>query len=63
MSAFDPAFEVLSPADIETRRKALLERVGLSLYDLRTRAHEYQLTIQELEILRELERLEFLAGS
>lgn len=53
---------VLSPDDIETRRTELLERVGMSLYNLRDRAHDYELSLEELEVLRELERLEFLSS-
>lgn len=53
---------VLTSKDIEVRRRKLLDRVGMSLYELRERAHEYELSIEELEILRALERLEFIAG-
>ena len=48
--------------EVAERRCVLLERVGCSLYELRDRAHDYELSIEELEILRELERLEFLVG-
>lgn len=57
-----PIVNVLSQKDLERRRRELLDTVGCSLYDLRDRAHEYKLSIDELEVLRELERLEFLAG-
>lgn len=59
----EPIVNVLSPTDLQARRRDLLATVGCSLYDLRDRAHEYALSIDELEVLRELERLEFLAGS
>ncbi|MGM7671460.1 hypothetical protein [Microbacterium sp. A93] len=58
-----PIVNVLSRADLDDRRRELLSSVGCSLYDLRDRAHEYELSIDELEVLRELERLEFLAGN
>ena len=54
---------VLTVEDIDVKRRELLARVGMSLYELRARAHEYELSIDELEILRALERLEFIAGS
>lgn len=54
--------ELLNEADIERRRGQLLARAGVSLYELRGRARDYALSIAELEVLRELERLEFLAG-
>lgn len=57
-----PTVNVFSRTDLDARRHALQERVGRSLYELRDSAHEYELTIEELEVLRELERLEFLAG-
>jgi hypothetical protein len=59
----EPIVNVLSPIDLEARRRELLITAGCSLYDLRDRAHEYALSIEELEVLRELERLEFLAGN
>jgi hypothetical protein len=59
----EPIVNVLSRTDLEARRQELLDSVGCSLYDLRDRAHEYVLSIEELEVLRELERLEFLAGN
>ncbi|WP_285363966.1 hypothetical protein [Microbacterium sp. LMC-P-041] len=59
----EPIVNVLSPTDLESRRRELLSSVGFSLYDLRDRAHEYVLSIDELEVLRELERLEFLSGN
>ena len=53
---------VLSASDIEQRRGELLAKFnGKSLYDLRDMAYEYKLSLDELEVLRELERLEFLA--
>ena len=58
-----PIVNVLSPTELDARRRELLASVGCSLYDLRDRAHEYELSIDELEVLRELERLEFLAGN
>ncbi|MDQ1217179.1 hypothetical protein [Microbacterium arborescens] len=58
-----PIVNVLSPVDVEARRRDLLAAAGSDLYDLRDRAHDYSLSIEELEILRELERLEFLTGS
>lgn len=58
-----PIVNVLSTTDLESRRRELLAAVGCSLYDLRDRAHDYELSIDELEVLRELERLEFLAGT
>lgn len=58
-----PIVNVLSATDLESRRRELLAAVGCSLYDLRDRAHDYELSIDELEVLRELDRLEFLAGS
>lgn len=59
----EPIVNVLSPTDLDARRRELLGSVGCSLYDLRDQAHEYALSIDELEVLRELERLEFLAGN
>lgn len=53
---------VLDTLEIDARRAELLERVGMSLYELRERAHEYELTLDDLEVLRELENLEFISG-
>ena len=53
---------VMTEHEVAERRCVLLERVGCSLYELRDRAHDYELSIEEFEILRELERLEFLVG-
>lgn len=54
---------VLAEDEIASRRASLLERAGMSLYELRDKAHEYELSLGELEILRELERLEFISGN
>lgn len=53
---------VLTRDELDERRRQLLSKAGCSLYELRERAREYKLTLDELEIVRELERLEFLAG-
>ena len=53
---------VLSADEIDARYMALLERAGMSLKDLRNKAHEYELSVEQLEMLRELERLEFISG-
>lgn len=58
-----PTVNVMSTAELESRRRELLDSVDCSLYELRDRAHEYVLSLDELEVLRELERLEFLAGA
>lgn len=58
-----PTVHVMTATDLEDRRRALLSAAGCSLHDLRVRAHEYELSLDELEVLRELERIEFLSGN
>ncbi|MDR7189542.1 hypothetical protein J2Y46_002368 [Microbacterium sp. BE35] len=62
MTTGEVTVEILSLQDINERHRELLNDVGVSMSELRDRAHAYELTIDELEVLRELERLEFLAG-
>lgn len=62
MTTGEVTVEILSLQDINERHRELLNDVGVSVSELRDRAHAYELTIDELEVLRELERLEFLAG-
>lgn len=47
-------------ADLEERRKAVLEHLGLTREELRVRAETYSLTGEEWEALTEVEEIEFL---
>jgi len=57
-----PPITILTPAEIEDRRKTLLAQAGLDLATLRERGETYQLSPEQAAILRELDDLEFLAG-
>ena len=57
-----PPITILTPADIEDRRNALLERAALDYETLRERGATYQLSPEQAAILRELDDLAFLAG-
>lgn len=48
--------------DLEARRRVVLDRVGTTLDDLRSRRDAYSLTGEE-EALTELEEIEFLLGA
>lgn len=62
MTTGEVVVEILSLDDVNERHRELLDDVGVSISELRDRAREYELTIDELEVLRKLERFEFLAG-
>ncbi|GAA5098280.1 hypothetical protein GCM10025760_33300 [Microbacterium yannicii] len=62
MTTGEVTVEILSLDEVDSRHRELLDQVGVSVSELRSRAYAYELTIDELEVLRELERLEFLAG-
>lgn len=57
-----PTVEVLGVRDIERRRKALLERAGMSARRMRRKAATYALDQTRQSILRQLDELDFLAG-
>ncbi|WP_404444452.1 hypothetical protein LG315_11915 [Microbacterium marinum] len=62
MTTGEVTVEILSLDDVNERHREMLGDVGVSMTELRDRAHAYELSIDELEVLRKLERLEFLAG-
>lgn len=57
-----PTIIVLTPEDIELRRKELLAASGLDYDTLRERGANYMLSPEQAAILNELENLEFLAS-
>jgi hypothetical protein len=58
-----PTVELLSPAEIEGRRRDLLRRAGMPEDELRRRARDYMLTREQVGILSELEDLDYLLSA
>lgn len=58
-----PTVELLTDAEIEDRRRQLLERAGLPEEELRRRSRDYMLTREQMGILRELEDLDYLRSA
>ncbi|WP_029153926.1 hypothetical protein [Microbacterium gubbeenense] len=55
---------ILSDEDIEARKATLrAEAGGRTLRELRNLAYDYRLSIEDLEVLREMERINFLAAA
>jgi hypothetical protein len=57
-----PPVELLTPTEIEARRRELLESIGMDENMLRERARSYLLSAEEAGVLTELDGLEFLLG-
>lgn len=57
-----PTIIVLTPEEIEQRRRDLLAASGLDHETLRERGANFMLSPEQAAILNELENLEFLAG-
>ena len=57
-----PTVELLTEGEIEERRRALLDMVGMSEEELRERGEAYALSVREVGILTELDGLDFLLG-
>lgn len=55
-----PLIEFVSRATLEERRTALLERSGLELEELRSRAETYALSPEQRDILDAVEDVDYL---
>lgn len=62
MKSNELGVRVLSLDEARERRDELLREAGCSLYDLLEREADYELSTDQLELVRELQRLEFLIG-
>ncbi|WP_282851712.1 hypothetical protein [Gulosibacter sediminis] len=60
MESQDVNVRVLTVDDAKRRREEILRETGYSAYELLERESAYELTLEELEVVRELRRLEFL---
>jgi len=58
-----PRVELLEARDIDARRKALLKRANMSVRKMRKLAAQYSLDQEHQAILRQIEELDFLAGT
>ena len=54
--------ETVTPAELEARRAAIVDALGMSLDALRRLAETHTLTPQEWDALTELREIEFLLG-
>lgn len=57
-----PVVEVLSVEDVEARRRDLIESSGMSERELYERADVYALTLAQMDVVRKLRSLDYLAG-
>jgi len=57
-----PLIEFVTRKDLEERRAVLLERSGLDLGELRSRAETYSVTPEQRDILDALEDVDYLLG-